>query len=205
MVAVLLRKLKRIVLFPSPFPICSCLFRCIIWFRCGAFVQALGWFSLQWPDSWHGAGISAMELVPVVLAAALWGKLWSGCHVCFYSDNTGVVGILSSCIARTPTQMHLLRCFSFFAAFFKFNYSVQHVSGVLNTAADALSRNNTSLFLSLIPQTPQWVLPCPLLELIVQSRPDWGSPTWTRLFVRSLAAVLPSPPLPPTNQGSGGT
>ena len=94
--------------FPLPSPSVHVYSDASSGFGCGAFVQALGWFSLQWPDSWHGAGISAMELVPVVLAAVLWGKLWSGCHVCFYSDNTGVVGILSRRIARTPTQMHLL-------------------------------------------------------------------------------------------------
>lgn len=46
--------------------------------------------------------------------------------------------------------MHLLRCFSFYAALFKFHYSAMHVPGILNTAADALSHNNkyVNIFLS---------------------------------------------------------
>ena len=57
--------------------------------------------------------------------------------------------------------MHLLRCFAFFVAFFKFNYSTQHVPRVLNTAANALSRDDLTLFFSLVPQTPRYTLPLP--------------------------------------------
>ena len=45
----------------------------------------------QWLQQWHGVDISAKEIVPIVMAAALWGGSWSGKHVCFYSDNMAVV------------------------------------------------------------------------------------------------------------------
>ena len=188
--------------FPLPAPSVHVFSDASSSFGCGAFVPTVGWFSLRWPDSWRCVDISTMELVLVILAAALWGKFWSGSHICFHSDNMGVIGVLKSGSARSAIQMHLLRCFAFFAAFFKFNYSTQHVPGVLNTAADALSRDELTLFFSLVPQTPRYTLPLPLLELIIDSQPDWGLTTWTSLFARSLAAVSPNLPWPPTSLGN---
>ena len=58
-------------------------------FGCGAFVNKLGWFQLQWPDSWQPINIAAKELVPVVIAAAVWGHCWTRKGVCFRCDNIG--------------------------------------------------------------------------------------------------------------------
>ena len=161
-------------------------------YGCGAVVEGLGWFQVQWPQEWEAVDISAKELVPVVLAAAMWGKLWSGKHVCFHSDNMAVVAILTSGTAKTPLLMHLLRCFSFYCAYFQFNCSAKHVPGAMNTAADAISRNNKPLFFSLVPQTPQFTIPPALSELLIATKPDWGSTTWTQLFSASLREVLRS-------------
>ena len=46
--------------------------------------------------------ISVKQLVPVVVAAALWGGLWRGKHICFHSDNMAVVSILSTKTAKYP-------------------------------------------------------------------------------------------------------
>ena len=177
--------------FPLPMPSVHVYTDASTSFGCGAFVQSVGWFSLQWPSSCAGAGISSLELVPVVIAAALWGEHWSGQHVCFHSDNTGVVSVLKSRTAETPFQMHLLRCFSLYCGIFHFTYSVMHVPGARNSAADALSRNDINLFSFLVPQTPHSAVPQATFDLLVQSRPEWGSQSWTNLFSRSLAEVLP--------------
>ena len=47
-------------------------------FGCGAFSLDHGWFQLQWPSSWGQVDISSKELVPIVIAAALWGPAWHG-------------------------------------------------------------------------------------------------------------------------------
>ena len=140
-----------------------------------------------------GVDISTKELVPVVVAAAIWGRHWSGQHVCFHTDNMAVVAIITSRTAKPPLLMHLLRCFSFYSGYFHFHFSAKHVPGVLNTAADAISRNNLPLFSSLVPQAPQSIVPPPLTQLLISVRPDWGSPDWTRLFRCSLGEVLPHP------------
>lgn len=145
---------------------------------------------MQWQGTWQDEDITAKELVPIAVAAGLWGRSWTGRHVCFHSDNMAVVAILNKRTARTPTLMHLLRCFSFYAAYFRFHFTVKHVPGLLNTAADAISRNHLSLFASLVPQAPRFTLPPALDQLLIHTRPDWGSPDWIQLFTHSLNEEL---------------
>ncbi len=156
-------------------------------FGCGVFAPGLGWFQAIWPEDWADIDISAKEMVPIVVAAALWGHNWAGQHVRFNSDNTAVVAVLNSRTAKSPLLAHLLRCFSFYGAYFRFHSSAEHVPGVLNTAADAISRNNLPAFLSLVPQAPCFYLTPALSRLLIEDRPDWGSPNWIRLFSCSLA------------------
>lgn len=155
-------------------------------YGCGAFSSAHGWFQLKWPEDWNPLGIAAKELVPVVIAAALWGHHWKRTCVCFRSDNMAVVDVLRSRTSRDRLLMHLLRCLVFYAAYFGFQFIAKHIPGVLNTAADAISRNNISLFLSVCPQVPRVIIPQPVVDLLVVRRPNWGSEDWTRLFKHSL-------------------
>ena len=161
-------------------------------YGCEAFVDDLEWFQIKWPEGWEKTDIAVKELVPVVAAAALWGHCWAGKHIRFHSDNMAVVAILSSRTAKTPLLMHLSQCFSFYCAHFRFHFSSKHVPGVKNTAADALSRNNMPLFLSLDPQVTRFNILPSLFSLLISIRPEWGSPAWTQLLALSLTEVLPN-------------
>lgn len=86
---------------------------------------------------------------------------------------------------------HCLRRFSFCAAYFRFHFSAQHIPGTLNTAADAISRD-IPLFFSLVPQATQFTVTPSLFQLLIATRPDWGSPIWTQLFIHSLHEGSPS-------------
>ncbi len=119
-------------------------------------------------------------MVPIVVAAAVWGHQWSGTHVCFHSDNEAVVTLISK---RYSKLTLLLKCLFFYAAYY---YSAVHIPGRLNTAADALSRNNFTLFSSLLPQTPLVQVPLVSQDFLIQKIPDWGSSSWTELFTNSL-------------------
>ena len=180
--------------FPLPYPSAHVYSDASGSFGCGAVVDQLSWFQLQWPAEWADVDISVKELVPVVLAAAMWGRHWAGKHIRFHCNNLAVVMILSTRTAKTPPLMHLLRCFSFYCAHFRFHFSAQHVPGIMNTAADAISRDNLPLFFSLVPQTPRSTIPPSLHELLISHRPDWGSPAWTRLFQGSLHEALLTQP-----------
>ena len=159
---------------------------------CGAFDTRSGqWFQLQWPESWLSINIAIKEMIPIVIATALWGSQWSGGQVHFLSDNAAVVSALSSRAARDPHLSHLLRCLFFYEAHFKCEHSAGHIAGKANRAADALSRNVLPLFFSIVPQahpSPS-AIPPPLVSLLMDPHLSWISPRWERLFRCSLPAV----------------
>ena len=191
--------------FPSPAPSTDVISDASGTFGCGAFTLGLGWFQHEWPESWRTVNITAKELLPIVIAASLWGHHWKRCCIRFRSDNMAVVHLLRSRTSPDVLLMHLLRCMSFYAAYYGFTFVSEHIPGVLNTAADAISRNNIPLFLSLVPQVARVVIPQATVELLVTKRPDWGSRDWTRLFRRSLIEESPSQLTQYTNQEGGNT
>ena len=86
---------------------------------CGAFTSKGEWFQLQWPESWASVHITVKELAPIVVACAIWGPGWRGKTVRCLCDNAAVVAILLSGTAKHPLVMHLMRCLSFFVAFYQ--------------------------------------------------------------------------------------
>ena len=156
---------------------------------CGAWSSDHQWFQVQWPASWDSAHIAAKEMVPVVIAVAVWGKQWPSRAVLVKSDNMAVVASLNSGACKDQSLMHLLRCLHFFSAHYQLKVVAAHVPGKDNEAADALSRNNLSLFSSVVPQRQPHPSPIPaaLLDMLLHSRPDWTSPSWRRMFSRSLS------------------
>ena len=81
-----------------------------------AAVTGTAWFQFRWPLSGIDSHISAKEMIPVVIAAMVWGRTWQGLSICFHSDNTAVVALLNSGSVRDDSLMHLMRCVSFVAA-----------------------------------------------------------------------------------------
>ena len=62
------------------------------------------WFQLQWPPATGECHISAKEMIPIVIAAILWGKNWQGRSVRFHSDNSAVVALLNSGSVRDDSN-----------------------------------------------------------------------------------------------------
>ena len=56
------------------------------------------------------------ELLPIVIAAAIWGKTWGGNTVRAQCDNMAVVSIVNSGTIREPEVMHLRCCLAFLEA-----------------------------------------------------------------------------------------
>jgi hypothetical protein len=155
----------------------------------GAFVEGLGWFQGHWPMGWEEVDISVKELVPVVMASALWGRHWTSKHICFHSDNMSVVAILASRTAKTPllTDVFLFTLHIFVSTI------LPSMSQVLRTRPRMLSPGVPHVFFPLVQQTPPCVIPLSLVvdELLITQRTDWGSPAWTHWFARSLTEVSP--------------
>ncbi len=110
---------------------------------CGAYTSMGCWFQLKFPDSWLDVHITAKELLPIVLAV--------GVTVSCKCDNMAVVAIVNSGRSKMDKAMHLMRCLSFFLAQWDVTLVRQHIPGVENNAADALSRDSLSLFQQLVP------------------------------------------------------
>ena len=155
---------------------------------CGAFSDRDEWFQLPWPEEWLPIHITVKELLPIVLASAMWGQQWIGESVLAFTDNAAVVAIINSGCSKDPQAMHLMRCLFFFLAQYKCTLRATHIQGCRNIAADALSRNNLNVFRQQVPIAKR--LPSPLqpelVKLLVTTRPDWMSTEWKRLFASIL-------------------
>ena len=163
-------------------------------FGCGAVDPASQrWFQFQWPQRYlqQSSGIreeciTLQELLPIVMACAIWGNQWRGSTVTVHCDNTGAVAVVNSGYSRAPRIMHLLRCLFFIRAYFEISLWAVHVPGIQNGWADAISRDNLSYFFSQVPGAVdrQEVIPHPLVQLLVEQSPDWTSRAWIQLFRR---------------------
>ena len=166
---------------------------------------SLRWFQGQWPPLWRDRNITAKELLPIVLAAALWGPMWQGRAVCFRCDNAAIVHVLHTSKSHEPLVMQLLRGLHLFAMEHTFHFSARHIAGKENGPADALSRNHTSLFHSQVSQAqpvPE-PLPADLLQLfLAEHPPDWLSSSWRQQLITILGKASPSLPTAPINLAS---
>ena len=77
--------------------------------------------------------------------------------------------------------MHLMRRLLFFSASYNVILLGEHISGVENGAADALSRDNQPSFLTQDPTAHRQptMIPRELVQVLVVNQPDWTSQSWT--------------------------
>ena len=150
---------------------------------CGAF-SGDKWFQIKWPQTLKGSHITVKELVPIVLAAAVWGCEQAGQNVIALCDNSAVVAVLRKGNSRGQPVMHLMRCLAFLKAHFQFTPFASHICGKRNDLADAMSRNNSQYFLAQYPQACRNPTPLPpeLLDLTIVWMPDWTFQLWTVLW-----------------------
>ena len=115
---------------------------------CGTYVNT-SWFQLHWTGHLTNAHTSVKELVPIVIAVALWGHKWVGKTILVWLDNTVAI---NSHTSQHEDTVHMLRCLTFLLAKWQCHLITEHLSGSHNAIADALSRNNLSHFQTLFPQ-----------------------------------------------------
>ena len=87
----------------------------------------------------------------MVVATHFWGHQWCKRHVLFHSDNDAVLHILNTWTSKVPCLMRLLRHMLMSAALHNYSFLAQHVPGVDNQLADALSRFRWQEFRRLAP------------------------------------------------------
>ena len=79
---------------------------------CGGF-SGSQWFCLPWNSIGASLHITVQELIPITLAAALWGRNWSGHSVQVWCDNEAAVNIINQNSSKDLDASHLLRCLAF--------------------------------------------------------------------------------------------
>ena len=156
-------------------------------YGCGAWWQSR-WFQFQWPHNFIQQPIATKELLPIVLACLVWGKLWRNQGILVHSDNEAVVAVINSGYSKDSSLMQLLRCLFFIKAYFEISLSAIHIKGEDNVGADAISRNNLHVSFAQVPQADPYPTPIPksALDLLVLQQPDWLSPNWSQLFKNCL-------------------
>ena len=129
----------------------ACVDRCVrpVWLWGSGSGDTEAWLQLQWPELYSpehlvlsGESIALKELLPVVLACAVWGEFWREKVVHVHCDNLGVVALVNSGYSKVPEIMHLLRSLFFIRAQFQIDVMAVHVLGAENRLADAISCNN---------------------------------------------------------------
>jgi len=104
--------------------------------------------------------------------------LLSGSNVEFRCDKSSVVDLITKGSSKELMVMHLLHCLWDLLAYFDIKLLARHILGVLNTAADQLSRKRSKEFLKLNPHTSctPVSVPTSLPKLLSPQRQDWTSP-----------------------------
>ena len=155
---------------------------------CGA-VCGTQWFQLEWDGlgSTKEYGIMAKELLPIVVAAAVWGGSWAGKTVRARCDNQSVVATINTGSCREAETMHLRRCLAFLEAKGQFHIMAVHIRGVDNVVADALSRNRAHVACSLLQGAEQEPVAVPegVLDVVARTKPDWLDEGWRKLWSSS--------------------
>ena len=161
---------------------------------CGAYWESK-WFQLAWSDTVGvSSNIAVKELIPIVMAAAMWGKQWRGQVVNCRCDNMAVVAVIKSRASKESEIMHLLRCVAFIEARWEFTLVATHLAGRENTLADDLSRDRQQSFLQARSGLvmDQSVPSQDLVDMVCNKKPDWLSPT-CRAGGSNLTVVRPLP------------
>ena len=150
---------------------------------CGAWCNS-HWFQVEWDSTSIGKGIAVKELVPILIAATIWGAEWKGRKVLSHCDNSAVVAVVKTRSCKDKTLMQLLRCLFFLEAVFQFQLSSSHLPGEMNDLADDLSRNRLQDFKhkNLRADANPTDIPSPLLQWLLQQHQDWSSPHWMLQF-----------------------
>ena len=109
------------------------------------------WCTGSWLSEACSLNIAVLELIPIIIAAAIWGCNWARRRILFRTDNEAVVFSTKSQLPKHPHLAFLIRELALLALLHNFEFQVIHVRGLDNSQADALSRNQIHCFRSLHP------------------------------------------------------
>ena len=101
------------------------------------------WFHVSWVNDLPemvGTHINGLELKTVEIAAELWGHLWEGSHIRFFSDSSVVVACINKGTSRSTELLGIIQMLFWLSFRHKFKLSAAFIPGKLNLLSDRLSR-----------------------------------------------------------------
>ncbi|MCP4295847.1 MAG: hypothetical protein GY786_09595, partial [Proteobacteria bacterium] len=106
------------------------------------------WIQERYPISWQkifdekDIGITVLELYPILVLIATFGKFIKNSSLLFHSDNLGVVEIINrqSSSSKKPFIMNIVRPLVLLLMKFNIQLRSKHIPGVSNTLCDLISR-----------------------------------------------------------------
>ena len=110
------------------------------------------WLSGRWSSMQLERSIQWKELYAVVVAVATWGHQWQTKKILVHCDNQAIVHAWQAKSPKNTLLTKLCRTLFFMAAKNNFNIFLKHLPGVTNQIADALSRQQVTLFRQLAPE-----------------------------------------------------
>ena len=146
------------------------------------------WFQFPWDELSMKLHIAVKELLPILIASAIWGTYWKGHRVQAFCDNTAAVAAINNRTSKDRHMMHMLRCLFFIEAYHQFQLTACHISGTSNKLADNLSRNQMESFHNKFrtANANPSLIPNSLLQWLLDPVGDWTSPSWIQLFSSSV-------------------
>ena len=99
--------------------------------------------------------IAVKEMIPIIASCIGWGCDLRGKHIITKSDNESAVHVIKHHSCKDETLMHMLHCLFFIEAHFGSTLVGEHIPGVHNELADAISHYYATIFLSKVPAHAQ--------------------------------------------------
>ncbi len=129
--------------------------------------------------------IMPKELLPIVVAAAVWGRRWRGLTVKARCDNMAVAATIKSGSCKEAHAMQLRRCLAFLEASNAFVLVAEHIREADNVVADALSRDRLSVALICMQEAAAEAEPVPLglVEVLTATGAAWSEQQWKVLQI----------------------
>ncbi|GAV00861.1 hypothetical protein RvY_11650 [Ramazzottius varieornatus] len=118
----------------------------------GAFFQN-SWFQSRWPP-WiksHKICIEYLQMLPILNAILVWGHKFANKRILMHCDKLGAVHAWKKLRSHNHGVLSVMRRMVAAAAHHNMQIKLEHIPGVMNDVADALSRFQASRFRQVAP------------------------------------------------------
>ena len=123
------------------------------------------WFSIPWPSKfWKVQNITLLELIPIVVALATWGKILTNQVVIIHTDNDALHFVINKQYSKEDEVKEWIRYLVKLGLKYNILLKAKWISGSENYLADALSRLEVDKFLKLHPSANRKASITPSLE-----------------------------------------